>query len=87
MTQPACARGVRQRARAHGLARGSRDTKHCIMAEGQPLCHNTAQPWLRYGAVMHHDMALGAATNAVGHTTRCIVRILQGLGRDTNFVS
>ena len=28
---------------AHGLARGSRDTKHCIVAEGRPLCRHMAQ--------------------------------------------
>ena len=29
-------------AHAHDLARGSRDTKHCIVAEGRPLCSDTA---------------------------------------------
>ena len=64
-TRPARAQGVRQRARAHGLARGSRDTKHCIVAEGRPLCRNTAQPGLRYDAAMLYDTA-GCARDTVG---------------------
>ena len=58
-TRPTCARGVR-----HSLAKGSHDTKHCIVAEGRPLCRDTTQPRLRYGAAMRHDKALGAATRA-----------------------
>ena len=41
-TRLACEPGVQQRLPAHGLAKGSRDTKHCIVAEGRLLCHDTA---------------------------------------------
>ena len=53
-----------QRVHAHGLAKGSRDTKHCIVAEGRPLCHDTAQPRLRYGALRHGAGALRHAWQA-----------------------
>ena len=80
MTRPACARGVWQHARAHGLARGSRDTKHCIVAEGRLLCRYTAQPGLRYGALRHGVGALRHARQGLGSRFNiCIV----AEGRDT----
>ena len=60
-TRQACARGMWQRAHVHSLARGSRDTKHCIVAEGRPSSRNMAQQGcdttLRHdNSVLRHDL-------------------------------